>query len=241
MKGFICLLCLVAIGCGGQAVQTATRTAPSSQPNKTVVVSQPLGQCRLIIAYEGEPPRLVREGCLKGEGMFYVDILDPQSRAVFHVSIGEIDPPLAADYSQAQNGTLVLTYYTRDPRTPENDPAFVEETIHVRGIVVTKTARVVLKADRYDPARAREMVDSIKKGLPLAREDEPDPLEFVLGHLRNMGIDNPTAMLELLKELNGKVGTHGQEILDSVEGDLSWVKEIRGKQSSSRSKDFKQD
>jgi hypothetical protein len=187
-----------------------------------MVVNRPFGAARLLVAYYGDAPQLLTETCVMGRGL-NAEIVGTD----WGVNSGEINPPLSIAFARAASGELVVTYHTRDPRQPYEDynVPFVQETVRLeRDGTVRSESMVVLKEEPFDAAWAKSLAESVKAAV---QADNMDHLEDILAALRNMGLHSPDKVLPILEDLRKQAGCADGELIDSYQGDIEWVQEMR--------------
>jgi len=225
-------LCAGAIlcGCAGGPIPLPPQTSAQSLQTKLADVSA--GENRVLIYCLWNPPLLLREGCIKGEGLRIL-VANRRAGKVFEREWGQAGYAAIVDYSRAGRGVLVITDLTWDPRSQTNETApFMQTTVTVGAEgAVREDRQVLLKAEEGDSARIDQLVEIGLSALKTPSDEGMDRFLTVLAHLRNIAVNHPDLVLEAMKKFDGKADGHAAEELAGYRGEVRLLKDIRAKGS----------
>jgi len=195
----------------------------------TVVIDMPVANARLLVAYCGEAPMLTSQHSITGSGLDAIVQLN-HSQVVWRMSVGEVDPPVTIDFGAVSFGELVLTYNTRDPRRPyDGYVPFVTEVLHFGkdGSLISER-KVVLPKEEFSPARAREYASKAREAIRSDQADSIETFSSCLGKLRNMGIDSPSKVMNILDELSHVADGAYSELVGNCRAEIQTIADITG-------------
>jgi hypothetical protein len=171
---------------------------------------------RLLVYSFGGPALLVKYRCIKGYGLHALIVNGKKKETVFCCSRGEIDCSMMIDYSDAGSGVFRFTDFTGDPREEDETPFLLTTVTVLEDGSVRTSETILLKPEKGDKKRISQLRDDALK----AAEEESDEVESILGHLRNIGIEDPDNVLEAFDSLHGKLGCASGELLNMYEDEV---------------------
>jgi hypothetical protein len=217
------LMLLAVAGCAAPGVPCPTGYMPG-----TVVIARPFGSGWMRISCYGFPLELMSATRVRGSGV-YVSVTDEAGRDVWGMNSGEAELPVEVEFGEASKAELQVEYYALDGRSgPSEYVPFSRVT--VRGdsdATVVVQEKLLLEGEPFDAARADELVRSAEKAMNADQSDSPETFDRRLMSLRNMGINAPEKVLDVLGRLRGD-GCYG-EMVEDYEAELETVRSIRAR------------
>ena len=208
---------LLVTTCAWAGCEPASLSNSTDKVIGTVVVDRPVGSARLVISYYGDPPQLLSQTRIRGNGIS-AHIQRADGTDLWGAGAGEADSAIAIEFGRAPQGEVQILYYTRDPRQPYEDYVpFIRETIRVKsGTATVAEQTILLEKEAFDPAKAEALAASAKKAIKSKESDNLDSLGTALGTLRNMGVDSPEAILRVLDGLSRTADGHCAEMINTT-------------------------
>jgi hypothetical protein len=168
-------------------------------------------------------PTKLRSDCIIAE------IRRASGEAVVVTSVCEIDPPFVVDFSGWRQGEMSVTEYTRDPRQPQEEcvPLYRTDIRVKSNATITEENTLLLQGEAFDVDRARSLVADVENAIRSDRSGSLDRLENCLGTLRNMAIDSPEQVLQVLDGLSRKADGAYAETIDDYRAEITAIKEMQ--------------
>jgi hypothetical protein len=224
-----CLILAVVAGCQATATPKPTPTTPTTQINSSdckVLADIAAPGHRIRIESFGSPPELLRQNVIRGSGLT-LKILDTNTGQQHTYRWDEAHPQATIDYSRAASGIVQVVEFTIDARPQDAEVPLVRRTIAI-GESVAETDQILLQPEHGDPARIACLEMQAINGMSSNAGNRGDwAFDEPLIHLRNIGIDQPAAVLEAFRQIAPKAEGAAGESLAGYQKEIETVNSIR--------------